>query len=155
MLSRLKRRTLHLTGFSFTCCFIVDKTRSHNTRSHNTKNVAQFLLCFRFLLFACFVFHLSFWVFLGIVLAFDRKSILVIWNICLFCFRDMRYISLEIQWQISRITIYPIQGSVVGGYSTYFVTKDTTSLSKYKTTIFTDLAKCCSFILTISIKSAL
>jgi hypothetical protein len=30
-----------------------------------------------------------------------------------------------------------IQGSVVGGYSTYFVTKDTKSLSKYKTTIFT------------------
>jgi hypothetical protein len=47
MLSR-KRRTLHLTGFAFISCFIVDKTRSHNT-----KNVAQYLLCFRFLLFAC------------------------------------------------------------------------------------------------------
>jgi hypothetical protein len=44
MLSR-KRRTLHLTGFAYICCFIVDKTRSHNT-----KNVSQFLLCFRFLL---------------------------------------------------------------------------------------------------------
>ena len=52
MLSR-KRRTLHLIGFAYICCFIVDKTRSHNT-----KNVAQFLFCFRFLLFACFVFHL-------------------------------------------------------------------------------------------------
>jgi hypothetical protein len=29
------------------------------------------------------------------------------------------------------IPIYPIQGSVVVGYSTYFVTKDTKSLSKY------------------------
>ena len=28
MLSR-KRRTLHLTGFAYICCFIVDKTRSH------------------------------------------------------------------------------------------------------------------------------
>ena len=40
MLSR-KRRTLHLTGFAYICCFIVDKTRSHNT-----KNVSQFLFCF-------------------------------------------------------------------------------------------------------------
>jgi hypothetical protein len=34
---------------------------------------------------------LSFWVFLGIFLAFDRKSILGIWDICLFCFRDTGY----------------------------------------------------------------
>jgi hypothetical protein len=44
---------------------------------------------------------------------------------------------ISLKWQISRIPIYPIQGSVVGGYSTYFVTKDIKSLSKYKTTIFT------------------
>ena len=28
---------------------------------------------------------------LGIFLAFDRKSILGIWDICLFCFRDTGY----------------------------------------------------------------
>ena len=50
---------------------------------------------------------------------------------------DTYTISLKIKWQISRIPIYHIQGSVVGRYSTYFVTKDTKSLSKYKTTIFT------------------
>ena len=50
---------------------------------------------------------------------------------------DTYPISLKIKWQISRIPIYPTQGSVVGEYSTYFVTKDTKSLSKYKTTIFT------------------
>ena len=38
MLSRI-RRTLHLTGCAYKCCFIVD-----NTRSHNTKNLSQFLL---------------------------------------------------------------------------------------------------------------
>jgi hypothetical protein len=34
---------------------------------------------------------LSFWVFLGIFLAFDRKLILGIWDIFLFCFRDTGY----------------------------------------------------------------
>jgi hypothetical protein len=39
MLSR-KRRTLHLIGFVYICCFIVDKTRSHNTKNmsqHQTR----------------------------------------------------------------------------------------------------------------------
>jgi hypothetical protein len=53
---------------------------------------------------------------------------------------DTYTISLKIKWQISRIPIYHTQGSVVGRYSTYFVTKDTKSLSKYKTTIFTIFA---------------
>ena len=41
-----KRRTLYLTGFAYICCFIVDKTRSHNT-----KNV---LFSFSFVCLFCF-----------------------------------------------------------------------------------------------------
>jgi hypothetical protein len=45
-----KRRTLHLTGFAYICCFNVDKTRSHNT-----KNMSQFIyFSFSFVCFFCF-----------------------------------------------------------------------------------------------------
>jgi hypothetical protein len=37
------------------------------------------------------VIALPIWIFLGIFLAFDRKSILGIWDICLFCFRETGY----------------------------------------------------------------
>ena len=123
MLSR-KRRTLHLTDFAYICCFIVDKTRSHNT-----KNMSQFLFLFSFSFVCLFCFS-----FVNIF-----KVTLVVISFCyLSVISENTYpISLKIKWQISRIPIYPNQGSVVGGYSTYFVTKDTKSLSKYKTTIFT------------------
>jgi predicted membrane protein len=92
MLSR-KRRTLHLTGFAYICCFIVDKTRSHNT-----KNVSQFLFCFRFLLFACFVFKVK------LVVSFCYLS--VISDICEPCLGGEGYqypVSLKQYRKISHI----------------------------------------------------
>jgi hypothetical protein len=56
MLSR-KRRTLHLTGFAYICCFIVDKTRSHNTKhvsQHQTRVTIFVLFSFSFAGLFCF-----------------------------------------------------------------------------------------------------
>ena len=56
MLSR-KRRTLHLTNFAYICCFIVDKTRSHNTKhvsQHQTRVTIFVLFSFSFVCSFCF-----------------------------------------------------------------------------------------------------
>ena len=48
-----KRRTLHLTGFAYICCFIVDKARSHNTQ-HQKRVTIFVLFSFSFVCLFCF-----------------------------------------------------------------------------------------------------